>query len=114
MLDPEHPRQGTDVAVKAVFQRDAAECLQQLSLFDPGCEALKADADAIAALDMLVDKAWSKEAKVCAEAALKQLCPERYEKAPAADPDGGEQRRHIMMSCELCPHPMTLGLAYLV
>ena len=99
MLDPEHPRKDTDEQIKSAVQRDFAECIQQLSLFGPGGEALKKNPDVVSALDTLVDKAWSEEAKVCARGALKQLCPERppeHGEAVEVDLDA----LHIMMSCK--------------
>ena len=54
-LNPEHPwASPTDVAIKSVVQRDFAECVQQVSLFPPGCEALKADGAVVEALNALV------------------------------------------------------------
>ena len=73
LLDPEHPRKDIGEPVKTAVQRDFAECIQQISLFPPGCEALKADSAVVAALDALVGKAWSEEAKDCARGALMQL-----------------------------------------
>ncbi len=100
LLDPQHPsRKDADETTKSIIQRDIAECIQQVSLFGPGCEALKANPDVVIALDTTFDKARSEEAKICAAAALKQLCPERSEKMLVIDPDS----KHIMMSCE-CRH----------
>ena len=97
LLDPEHPRKDTDEQIKSAVQRDFAECIQQLSVFGPGGEALKKNPDVVSALDMLVDKAWSEEAKVCARGALKQLCPERpIGLRVEVDLDA----LHIMMSCK--------------
>ena len=100
LLDPEHPRKDTDEAVKAVVQRDFAECIQQISLFPPGCEALKADSSVVAALDALVNKAWSEEAKDCARGALMQLTDRQRE---SVSETGNGDARHIMMSCECTP-----------
>jgi hypothetical protein len=92
MLDPEHPRKDTDGAIKTAVQRDFAECLQQIALFPAGCEALKANETVMQALLTLKDKAWSEEAKICAEGALMALIPpEHHEDIEAL---------HIMMSCE--------------
>lgn len=96
LLDPDHPRKDVDEQIKVAVQRDYAECIQQISLFGPGCAALAANPDVVAVLDMLVDKAWSEEAKICAGGALKQLCPERYAKTVVINSDAD---RHIMMSC---------------
>lgn len=48
------------------MQRDYAECIQQISLWTPGCAALRAAAGVVEALDALVEQAWSDEAKECA------------------------------------------------
>ena len=91
LLDHEHPRKDTDEAVKTIVQRDFAECVQQISLFPPGCEALKENEAVIQALMTLTDKAWSDEAKLCAAGALMALIP----------PDQLDiEALHIMMSCE--------------
>ena len=97
LLDPEHPRKDTDEQIKSAVQRDFAECIQQLSLFGPGGEALKKNPDVVSALDMLVDKAWSEQAKICARGALKQLCPER---PVGLRVEVDHDALHIMMSCK--------------
>jgi len=95
MLDPEHPRKDTDEAIKTAVQRDFAECVQQIALFPAGCEALTVNETVVQALLTLKDKAWSEEAKVCAEGALMALIPpEQREDIEAL---------HIMMSCECTP-----------
>ena len=95
MLDPEHPRKDTDEAIKTAVQRDFAECVQQIALFPAGCEALTVNETVVQALLTLKDKAWSEEAKVCAEGALMALIPpEHLEDIEAL---------HIMMSCECSP-----------
>ena len=96
MLDPEHPRKDTDEAIKTAVQRDFAECIQQISLFPTGCDALKADSAVVDVLDALVDKAWSEEAKDCARGALMQLTDRHHEAVAEVDLDA----LHIMMSCE--------------
>jgi hypothetical protein len=99
MLDPEHPRKDTDEAIKTAVQRDFAECLQQIALFPPGCDALKPNDDVLQALSTLKDKAWSEEAKICAEGALMALIPPEHREDIEA--------LHIMMSCE-CTHVSSL------
>jgi hypothetical protein len=94
LLSPEHARKDTPEEIKAAVQRDFAECIQQVSLFPPGCEALKA-ADITAVLDELVDKAWSEEAKDSARGALMQLTDRHREEVVEVDPDA----LHIMLSC---------------
>ena len=96
LLDPEHPRKDTDQTIKAAIQRDFAECIQQISLFPPGAQLLKADGAVVPALDALVDKAWTEEAKDCARGALMQLTDRKRETIVAIDTDA----LHIMMSCE--------------
>ena len=96
LLDPEHPRKDCDEAVKTVVQRDFAECIQQIALFPPGCDALKANEAVMQALATLKDKAWSDEAKVCAEGAIMALIPPEHHEDILA--------LHIMMSCEALPH----------
>jgi hypothetical protein len=92
---PEHARKDTPEEIKAAVQRDFAECIQQVSLFPPGCEALRA-ADITEVLDQLVDKAWSEEAKDSARGALMQLTDRHREVPTVVDPDA----RHVMLSCE--------------
>jgi hypothetical protein len=100
LLDPAHARKDSDEAVKAAVQRDFAECIQQISLFPPGCEALLATAGAVEALDALVELAWSEEAKDCARGALMQLTGRHPEPV-----GGGIAALHIMVSCECAPVP---------
>ena len=69
------------------------ECAQQIALFPAGCEALKANEAVIQALSTLKDKAWSEEAKICAEGALMALIPPEHHGEAVNAP-------HIMMSCE--------------
>ena len=88
------------------MQRDFAECIQQVSLFPPGCEALKA-ADITAVLDELVDKAWSEEAKDSARGALMQLTDRHREVVVEVDPD----MLHIMLSCA-CAAVVSCIVAY--
>ena len=78
-------------------------CIQQISLFPAGCEALKADSAVVPALDALVDKAWSEEARDCARGALMQLTDRKpLERMAEIDPDA----LHIMMSCECSTSPV--------
>jgi hypothetical protein len=50
MLDPKHARKETDEQIKSAVQKDFAECIQQISLYPAGCEALKAYPDVVSAL----------------------------------------------------------------
>eukprot|EP01048_Picozoa_sp_COSAG05_P021586 COSAG05_NODE_4022_length_1713_cov_2.089219_2_plen_126_part_01 len=74
MLDPNHKRQDTSQTTKKRVQRDYAECIQQISLFPAGCEVLK-DPAVVEALDALVDKGWSDEAKQCAPENSNPIAP---------------------------------------
>ncbi len=61
LLDSDHPRKaaGTFGSVKSAVQRDAAEALQQLSVYPPGREALLADPTVSEALSEVADCGWS-------------------------------------------------------
>ena len=101
MLDPNHKRQDTSQAIKERVQRDYAECIQQISLFPPGCEVLKNNSAVVEALDALADKGWSDEAKQCAHAALMQLCPERIKHSEQTGDGNGtpaDGGGHVMIS----------------
>ena len=93
LLDSEHPRKDADEAIKTAVQRDFAECVQQIALFPAGCDALKANETVMHAMLALKDKAWSEEAKICAEGALMALIPPEHH-------DDIIEALHIMMSCE--------------
>ena len=112
LLDPEHKRNGAPPVgapqhTKAVVQRDFAECIQQLSLFPPGCEALKVASGVIEALDALVEKAWTEEAKNCARGTLMQLTERQAQVTVDTD------ALHIMVSCACTqPPPPSLCRAF--
>ena len=88
--------------VKAIVQKDFAECIQQIALFPPGCDALKVDPAVVEALDALVEKAWTEEAKDSARGALMQLTDRRPETVVNLD------ALHVMMSCECTTAPVCL------
>ena len=96
LLNPEHARKDTDQSIKAVIQRDFAESIQQMSLFPPGCDALKAAVGIVDALDMLVDKAWTEAAKDSARGALRQLTDRHREVVVEVDLEAP----HVMLSCK--------------
>jgi hypothetical protein len=100
LLDAEHPRKEIIGGIKTVVQRDFAECILQIALFPRGREALKAVPEVVQALDALVDKAWTDEAKDSARAALMQLTDRKPEVVLELDPDA----LHIMISCEFGSH----------
>ncbi len=96
-MGPSAAGKTTDKTTLSIVQRDFAECLQQISLFPPGCEALKATPGVVEALDTLVEQARTEEAKDCARGALLQLTDRHMQ--VAVDPDAG----HVMMSCAYPP-----------
>jgi hypothetical protein len=102
LLDPDHMRKDTDLRIKTIVQRDFAECIQQISLFPPGCEALRAAPSVVGALEELVKSAWSDEAKECARGALMQLTDRQHESvaaaAGAAAAAAAAAPLHVMMS----------------
>jgi hypothetical protein len=100
LLDPDHPRKDTPQATKAIVQRDFAECIQQLSLFPPGCEALQAAPGVHEALEALIDTGWTEEAKDCARGALMQLTGQHPEVIASR-----HDALHIMVSCESAHTP---------
>jgi hypothetical protein len=80
---------------------DYAECIQQISLFRAGCEALKAHPGVVEALDELAVKGWTEEARQGASGALFELCPERINHKHAGRTgagDGTEPDGHVMIS----------------
>lgn len=106
LLDPEHMRQTQSEDVKAAIQRDAAECFMQLALFAPGRDLLKQDTSVLEALHMLVDKAWTDEAKQCAKGALMALVPPQ-EHSPRSGNSVDSlrppvQKSHVMVSYSWC------------
>jgi len=105
-LDPELPRNGdpptgAPEAIKSVVQRDFAECIQQISLFPPGREALRADPAVMQALTELKEKAWTEEAKGSADRTILALTPkqERRKSMMLVDDVQAGDAKHIMLSC---------------
>ena len=103
LLEPDHARKDKGYARNSVVQRDFAECIQQISLFPPGCEALKAAQGVMEALNALANaeggKALTKEAKECALGALVQLT-DRSKMDMNPDERSVDADSHLMMSCE--------------
>eukprot|EP01048_Picozoa_sp_COSAG05_P017397 COSAG05_NODE_2363_length_3174_cov_2.055935_3_plen_681_part_00 len=67
-----HPDNDRTV-IPPLVQRTFAECLQQLSLWEPGRRAMLADPSVASALRALTTRAWTPEAKLCAHGALLAL-----------------------------------------
>jgi hypothetical protein len=100
-LEPNHPRglnavppaTPTPTPVQASHQRICTECLQQLALFPSGRDRLLQDASVMSALEAVVERGLSAEAKDHARAALAALngFAEREEDIRAAN-------QHVMLS----------------
>ena len=92
-------------------QRDFAEALEQLAVFQPkGRDAILADPTAMEALQEVVERGWSEEARECAAGALSALSDRDRGAMGGGDGAGAgaggevdEERQHIMMSCEYLP-----------
>jgi hypothetical protein len=94
LLDPEHVRRDQSEDVKCAIQRDAAECIMQLALYELGRETLQNVPEVLDALRMLVDReALTEEARRNAEGALMALDPQEVAHAVTVD------QLHVMMSC---------------
>jgi hypothetical protein len=101
LIDPQHPRQAIDATVRTRIQRDFAECMQQLSLFPPGCAALRAAPHVVDTLRQLCDRAFGDAAADCARGALMQLTNlSDDESGPArtAKLETSASQSHVMMS----------------
>jgi hypothetical protein len=102
LLNPANPRiDTTSDTIKGFIQRDYAEALQQIALYERGCQALKANDSILDVLSTLKEKALTDDAKLCAEATLGILNP-----PPPIQVD--ENSMHIMMSCTQ-PQPVILS-----
>ena len=100
MLDPGHARQGTPQAIKEQVQGHYAECLQQISLFPAGRQALKANSAVVQTLDVLAVKGWTDAAKQSASATLFETSPERMNRKVMEQPasNGTEPDGHVFIS----------------
>ena len=98
LLDPSHMRQEEDERIKAIIQQDAAECLLQIALFEPGRALLSNNASVVDVLHMLVDKAWAEEAKLSAHNALLALGAIERTHEPEPDQEGSSDAGWLMMS----------------
>ena len=74
--------------------QDFAEAIQQLAAFPPGREALLQEPSVVDALQEVVDKGWTDEAKEHAAGALMALSDHQPDAERAVAPD----QRHVMMS----------------
>ena len=101
LIDPDHPRQDQDEAVKAAIQADSVECLLQLATFEPGRARLTQETAIIEALHALsAGKALTGEAKSSADGALLAIEGRTREPEPQRDGDEEVTDGHIMMSCK--------------
>ena len=97
LVDPHHPRQSQDEAIKAAIQKDAAECFLQLALFEPGRQMLTKDVAAMEKLHTVADgggQTLTKDARECAYGAV--IAVEGRAREPEPQPD----QKHVMLSCE--------------
>ena len=100
------------------MQRDFAEALEQLAVFQPkGRDAILADPTAMEALQEVVERGWSEEARECAAGALSALSDRDRGAMGGGDGAGAggevdEERQHIMMSCEYLPAYTILYSSY--
>ena len=92
LLDADHPRADMKPELKSWCQQHHAECLAQLAMFEPACQALHANPSVIPALEAVAEGGLSGEARQFAEAALLALS----EKELHADAEG---QKHVMLSC---------------
>ena len=107
LLDLEHPQitdPNTDwEAVKAPIQSTHAACLQQLALYGPGRDALRARPDALEALRSVAQQGWSSSAQKAAEGAMKALSDHQTKRQSSPDRRVGG---HIMLSYCWAQQPM--------
>jgi ADP-ribosylglycohydrolase len=83
---------------KVGVQRDAAECLLQLSLYGPGRDMLAGQASVLRALHALDDgQALSEEAQASANGAL--MAVEGRSPEPEPEGEGEDAPKHVMVSC---------------
>ena len=110
-IDPAHPR-GTDAAppatptpeaVQTVFQRNFAEALEQLALFEPGRDWMLQDGNILEALEEVVAKGMSSEAKEFARGALIALHGVAGHEAVVAE--------HVMLSYSWDEQDMIVKIA---
>jgi hypothetical protein len=92
LLEPDHPRADMKPELKSWCQQHHAECLAQLAVFEPACQALHANPSVIPALEAVAEGGLSGEARQFAEAALLALS----EKELHIDAEG---QKHVMLSC---------------
>ena len=92
LIDPSHPRAEMKEELRSWCQAHHCECLAQLAVFEPACEALRQDPSVIQALEAVAEIGLSAEARDCAQRALLALSDKELQ--TLAD---GEQK-HIMLS----------------
>ena len=97
LLDPDHFRKDTDAHIKAAIQADAADCLLQLALFEPGRALLERDSAAMDTLRQLSVSgvALTEQATLSANGALMAVLGREREPEPQ---DEAERDRHVMVS----------------
>ena len=94
LLDPKHPRAGMEEEDKIWCQEHHVECLAQLAVYEPACEALRQDPTVLPALRAVVEAGLSAAARELAGAALLALSDKKLEMAL-------EGQKHVMLSYQV-------------
>ena len=87
-------RPDTDVPVRSVVQRNHVEALQQMALFGPGKQALLQESAVLPALEAVVARGFSDEARECAHNAMFALSDTDGHTGPQQE----QMQMHIMLS----------------
>lgn len=95
-LDPEHARNVLDDEARAAIQRDSAESLLQLALYEQGKQVLVAAPVVLQSLNVLAQDALTEDAKLMAHGALQAIGEIEHELDPHIE--GPLPSQWIMMS----------------
>lgn len=97
LLDPDHPTRSDGKTnfktVAPAVQRDFAEAIAQLAMYQPGREALLEDPAVAEALRQVAEEGWTEEARHCAQSALTALAGRQPDRA-----ESDQDKRHVMLS----------------
>lgn len=94
-IDPDHPAASTPIELQAVYQRNYAEALQQLALFQSGREAIRQEPAIMKALEEVAERGMTPEAKEHAEGAMMALSDKELQASNSEGP------KHIMLSYQV-------------
>ena len=95
------PATPTPLELQATFQCTCVEALQQLALYAPGREAMLNEAFIVTALDEVVERGLTNEARLFARTALLALSEKQL-----VSKDG---QKHVMLSYQVCVFSATLS-----